>query len=347
MEKRAKILALDLGYSALKYTDIDENGKMVSDKIISAAAKLPEPPTTADNDETFRLGADWFLLGPSALRTARSYLLPLETFEDMLAVYPAWVSYMLKKLEHIKFDKVAIGLSFAFVKKADLLLQTLYDALMISPDSQFFVCLPQAMSSRYTLQKFGANIRENAANATKVNDFDSYVIADIGYLTVDLCSVINRKSSVGATIGLPDTGIIVIARDMSDYIYKNFEYRISIKEAQTVVDTGILRRRGREVDLSEVVTQFTKRYFVNVLNLIEERYGEFLDAANNLVMLGGGASLFKKLLNDDAFCKEIEKHFPLSFIITPNDSSEYYNSISYLLITEDLIMKASGTTETN
>ena len=64
-------------------------------------------------------------------------------------------------------------------------------------------------------------------------------------------------------------------------------------------------------------------------------------------MLGGGAYLFKKLLNDDAFCKEIEKHFPLSFIITPNDSSEYYNSISYLLITEDLIMKASGTTETN
>ena len=118
-----RILALDLGYSALKYTYIDENGKMVSNKIISAAAKLPEAPIEVDNDELFRLGTDWYLLGPSALRTARSYLLPLETFDDMLAVYPAWISYLLKKLEHIKFDRVTIGLSFAFVNEADRLLR--------------------------------------------------------------------------------------------------------------------------------------------------------------------------------------------------------------------------------
>lgn len=337
MDKKIKILALDLGYSALKYTYIDENGKMVSDKIISAAAKLPEAPVEGDNDETFRLGTDWFLLGPSALRTARSYLLPLETFDDMLAVYPAWISFILKKLEHIKFDKVAIGLSFAFVNEADRLLQHLYDVLMIDPSSQFFICLPQALSARRCLQKYGVSVRDNAANATKNAEFDNYTVCDIGYLTTDLCSVVNGKSAAGATIGMPDTGVICIARAVADYIYKNYEYRISIKEAQTVVDTGILRRRGREVDLSPVVRQFTKKYFIDVLNLIEDKYGEFLDAANNLVILGGGAYFFNSLLDDVDFCKEVEKHFPTSFIVTPRDSSEYYNSISYLLITEDLM----------
>lgn len=342
MEKRPKILALDLGYSAMKYTYIDENGKMVCDKIISAAARLPEPPLSGDDDEIFRLGTDWFLLGPAALRTARSYLLPLETFEDMLAVYPAWVSYMLKKFEHIKFEKVAIGLSMAFADKADVLLNTLYEALLINPSSQFFICLPQAMSARKALNKYGVSVRDNAAEATKAAAFDSYSVADIGYLTTDLCSVINQKAASGSLIGLKDTGIICIARDVADYIYKNFEYRISIKEAQTVVDTGILRRRGREIDLNEVVRAFTKRYLINVLNLIEEKYGEFLDAANNLVILGGGAYFFNQMLDDPEFCQEVEKHFPISFIVTPKDSSEYYNSIAYLLIAEELMKKGGN-----
>jgi len=335
--RKARILSIDLGYSALKYTYIDENGKMASDKIISAVAKLPEPPIELDGVEAFTLDGCWFLLGPAALRTARSYLLPLETFEDMLAVYPAWVSYMLKKLEHIKFDKVVIGLSMAFSDKADILLNKLYEALNIEKSTNFFICLPQSLSARWTLNKFGVSIRDNAANATKADALDSYVIVDLGYLTIDLAAVINRKSAAGATIGLANTGVINIARDVADYVYKQFEYRISIKEAQVVVDTGILRRRGREVDLSPIVRQFTRKYLVYVLNLIEEKYGEFLDAVNNLVLLGGGAYFYNSLLTDPEFCAEVEKHFPLSFIVTPQDSSEYYNSISYLLITENLI----------
>lgn len=337
MEKRMRILALDLGYSALKYTYIDENGKMVSDKIISAAAKLPEAPIEVDNDELFRLGTDWYLLGPSALRTARSYLLPLETFDDMLAVYPAWISYLLKKLEHIKFDRVTIGLSFAFVNEADRLLTHLYDTLMIDPSTRFFVCLPQALSARRGLVKYGVSIKDNAANATKASDFQSFVIIDVGQNTVDGCSVINGKSAAGANLGIADSGVIVVARNIADYIYKKYEYRISIKEAQTVVDTGILTRRGREIDLTDIIKQLKKRYLIDLLNLIEERYGEFLDAADNLVIIGGGAYLFNQMLGDKDFCAEVEKHFPVSFIITPKDSSEYYNSISYLLITEDLV----------
>lgn len=338
MDKKFKILAIDLGYSSLKYTYYDENGKMVNDKIISATAKLPEAPIEQDDDSVFRLNTDWWCLGPAALRTARSYQMPLETFEDMKAVYPAWISYMMKKFSHVKWDRIAIGLSMAYSERADELLSHIYESLLIDPATQLFVCLPQALASVASLNRYGGSIRDNAAHATE-NNLDNYVLCDGGYSTIDLCAVINKKSAAGATIGIPDTGVICIARDIADYIFKNFEYRISIKEAQTVVDTGILRRRGREVNLSEVVDKFTKRYLMNVLDLLENKYSEFLDVAESLVFVGGIVHFINKSLEDPNFRAEVEKHFPVSFIFTPKDSFEYYNSISYLLITEGLLAK--------
>lgn len=337
-KQRPKVLAIDLGYSSIKYSYIDENGALVNDKMISAIAKLPEAPLEVDNDTVFRLGTDWYILGPNALKTARSYQLPLETFEDMLKVYPVWLSYILKKFSNITWDRVAIGLSMAFSDKADELLKYLYETLMIDPGTQYFICLPQGLSSRVCFAKYGENVRNSSSHVTDTK-LDSFVLVDGGYLSIDICAVIDSKSAAGATIGIPDTGVICISRDIANYVYKTFEYRISIKEAQTVVDSGRLIRRGREEDLSEVVDQFTRKYLINVLNLLEERYGEFLDAVNGLLIVGGLSHYFSKYLADKEFCQEVEKHFPLSFIHSPKEDGEYYNSISYLLISEDLLGK--------
>ena len=254
----------------------------------------------------------------------------------MKEIYPVVISYFLNKFSHIKWDKVAIGLSMAFSDKADDLLSFLYESLLINPETQFFVCLPQGLACKAAFAKYGKNVKNSNIHMTD-NKLDSYVICDGGYLSVDICAVIDQKSAAGATIGIPDTGVICISRKVADYIYKTYEYRISTKEAQTVVDSGILTRRGKVIDLSDIVDKYTREYLSDILNLLENRYSSQLDASNGLLIVGGLSHFFAKYLEDEQFKKEVEKHFPVSFIHVPTDFGEYYNSISYMLITEKLM----------
>jgi hypothetical protein len=335
-QKRPRVLAIDLGYSSVKISFIDDNGSLVNYKMISAISELPEAPLEIDNDTVFKLNEKWYVIGPNSLKLDRNYRLKLETYEQMKAIYPVVISYFLSKYSDIKWDKVAIGLSMAFSDKADDLLKFLYESLLISPDTNFFVCLPQGLACKAAFAKYGQNVKDSNIHTTD-NKLDSYVICDGGYLSIDICAVIDQKSAAGATIGIPDTGVICISRDIAEYIYKTYEYRISTKEAQTVVDSGILTRRGKVIDLSDVVDKYTRIYLANVLNLLEEKYSSQLDASNGLLIVGGLSHFFAKYLNDEQFIKEVEKHFPVSFIHVPTDYGEYYNSISYMLIAEKLM----------
>lgn len=332
-QKRPKVLAIDLGYSSVKISFVNDDGNLVNDKMISAISELPDAPLEVDNDTVFRLNERWYVIGPNSLKLDRNYRLKLETYEDMKNVYPVFISYFLNKYNNVKWDRVAIGLSMAFSDKADELLQHLYQSLLIDPSTNFFVCLPQGLACKAAFAKFGENVKNSNIHTTD-NKLDSYVICDGGYLSIDICAVIDQKSAAGATIGIPDTGVICISRDVADYIYKTYEYRISIKEAQTVVDSGQLIRRGKVIDLSDIVDKYTRQYLSNVLNLLEDKYGSQLDASNGLLIVGGLSHFFAKYLTDPEFIKVVEKHFPTSFIHVPTDYGEYYNSISYLLITE-------------
>ena len=97
--------------------------------------------------------------------------------------------------------------------------------------------------------------------------------------------------------------------------YKEFQMKISIKEAQNILDSdGIFVKRGRKYDISEQVKKFTKNYIGNVLGLLEDRYGSYLDSTDKLLVVGGISYLFQKYQDDPEVTKEIEKHFAKSFI---------------------------------
>ena len=151
-----KLLAIDLGYSSVKVAYYDEYGTLRFDKFISAVAKI-DNPIEEDDDVMFRLGENAYLIGTPALKVSRSLLMPLETFEDMKAVYPVWISYLLKKYGPI--DKCVVGLSMAYSDRADELLKHLYDSLLIR-DENFFMCLPQGLAAKLTYSECGLDIRE-------------------------------------------------------------------------------------------------------------------------------------------------------------------------------------------
>ena len=337
-----KLLAIDLGYSNVKVAYYNEDGALQFDKYISAVAKV-DNPMELDDDIMFQLGVDTYVLGSSALKLSRSLLMNLETFDDMKAVYPVWISYLLKRYGGVdRFDKVIVGLSMAFSDKADELLQHLYDTLLIQKDN-YFICLPQGLSCKLGYSMCGLDIRETSTGHSGSSELRNYIILDGGFLTTDFCTVLGSKASAGAAIGIPSTGVICIAYDIMDYLFKEYQMKVSIKEAQNYLDSdGVFVRRGRKYDISEKVKEFTKNYLGKVLQLLEEKYGEYIDAVEGILILGGLAYFFKKYINDQEVIKEIEKHFPITFIHLPSVDAEYYNCFSYLKAAEKIL---SGTEE--
>ena len=91
-----RLLAIDLGYSSVKVAYYSETGVLQYEKFISAIAKI-DKPMEMDDDVMFMLGADYYVLGSSALKIPRSFLLKLENYEDLKEAYPVWISYLLKK----------------------------------------------------------------------------------------------------------------------------------------------------------------------------------------------------------------------------------------------------------
>lgn len=337
LNRNFRILSVDLGYSNIKTVRYDSNHVICYDKIISAVGKLPEKPLEQDDDQVFQLGPDFYVIGNAAMKVPKSYLLPLETFQDLKAIYPIVISYLLKKYSDEKFDKVIIGLSMAFKDKADELLKHLYDVLMISPETNFFVCLPQGISCKVGYAEQGLDLRES--NEKVSNRLSQYVLIDLGMLTIDGCSIINGTSSAAAAIGV-EGGVIKISIALRDYIFKTFNMMLSLKECQSIVDSpdGIFIKRGREYDVSRIVDDLAKKYILYVIGIIEDKLGESLDAGcQGIVLVGGGSYLFRRYIDSPDVLQEIEKHFPRSFLQIGGDYSEYYNAFSYLRIVEKML----------
>lgn len=333
-----KLLAIDLGYSSVKVAYHNETGALQFEKYISAVAKI-QNPMEADDDVLFRLGPDFYILGTPALKVPRSCLLPLNDFDSMKVAYPVWISYLLTKYERDgeKFDKVVIGLSMAFKDRTDELLNYLYETLGKQREEDYFLCLPQGLSCKLAYSECGLDIRESS----KHNDYKmkNYLILDGGFLTCDICNVANGTASAGAAVGIPDTGLIVVSYSVMDYLRKEYGMEVSVKEAQTIVDNaGRFVRRGREYNIGSKLDEFCKNYLLDVLKLLEDKFGEAIDAVDGILVCGGLSYFFKKYLADEKFAKIVEKdHFPTSFLHFPSADSEYFNAFSYLRIAQNIL----------
>lgn len=334
-----RILSVDVGFSAIKVAIRDANGLIKFEKFISATAKLPEKPLEADDDLVFQLGGDYYVLGSAALKVPRSYLLKLETYEDLQNIYAPWLSYLIKKYGGESgidaFDSLVLGVSMAWSDRVDELIDYLYETLNIDKEN-FIKVFAQGLACKFLYNECGLNVRE----ASKKNDVKlrNALIIDGGFETLDFCSIINGTSSAGAAIGVKDSGVIRIVYDLVDYVYKNYSMTISVKEGQVILDTGILKRRGRTLDLSEQVKEFSKKYIVNVFQYLDKNYGEILDALDDGIIVLGGLSYFmKKYLHDPEVEKEVDKVFNTSEIIYPDQDFEFYNCISFLRLAEKLL----------
>lgn len=329
-----KLLAIDVGYSSVKVARHDSAGLIQFDKFINAVAKI-DNPLEIDNDIMFNLLEKTYVLGPAALKVSKEFLLEMKTYEDLKAVTPVWISYLLRKYSDVKYDKVIIGLSLAFSDMADDLLKYIQDTLLIE-DPEYFMLLPQGVSCKASYAEYGLDLGDMEATKSNTTKLRNYLIVDGGFETLDFACVVQGKASTGAAIGIKDSGIIQISHAICDYVFKTYGFMISLKEAQNVVDSGHLIKRGRDFDLTEQVDSFSKKYIAYVLDLLEKEYGSYLDQSNGVLILGGLGYLFEKFKNDPYVISEIEKHMDRNFIHWTPVYSEFYNVVSYLKLGEKL-----------
>ena len=335
--KNLRLLAIDVGYSSVKVARHDSAGIIQFDKFINAVAKI-DKPLEMDDDIMFNLLEKTYVLGPAALKVSKEFLLDMKTYEDLKTVTPVWISYLLRKYSDVKYDKVIIGLSLAFSDMADDLLKYIKDTLLIE-DDDYFMLLPQGVAAKETYQNYGMDLGDMESTKTNSTQLRNYLIVDGGFETLDFACVVQGKASTGAAIGIKDSGIIRISHAIVDYVFKNYGFQISLKEAQNVVDTGHLIKRGRDIDLTEIVNDYAKKYVAYVLNLLEEKYGSYLDQSNGVLILGGLGYLFEKFKNDAFVISEIEKHMDRNFIHWTPVYSEFYNAVAYLKLGEKLSSK--------
>lgn len=331
-KKKQRLLSIDLGYSSVKIARYNEDGVLTLEKELSAIAKI-DNPLISDDDVIFSLCGENYILGSSALQAPRSCMLNLEKYDDLKAAYPAFVSSIVKRLGGFdSFDIIAIGLSLAYKDKGQDIIDHLKETLMLG-ESPRILTFPQGVMAKVAYEEYGLHIGESAKrNYERLN---SWISLDGGFLTADFVATIQGTASSSAAIGIENTGVICIAYDLSDYIYKNYGWRISTKEALTIVDNnGTWIRRGKEYNFSDQVKEFTKKYLGNVFNLLEEKFADSLDNMQGVLVVGGLSYLVNKYINDPDIVSMIETHFPISFLKIPTHHGEYYNAIGYLLYTE-------------
>lgn len=155
-----------------------------------------------------------------------------------------------------------------------------------------------------------------------------------------MANIASTGSTAGSCIGVEGSGVINIVNMLSDYIFKTYEFRLSNRAVQKIIEDtpqGQFERRGVRYDVTDALAKISKVYLANVLKMLEDKFGEAVDAVDGVLVCGGLSYLFKQYMNDADMKKEIEKHFPLSFLHVTETLGEYYNCDSYLRIVQRLI----------
>lgn len=341
-KKDYKILSVDVGISTIKCVTRDSNGLLKFEKFYSSIAKLPEKPLEYDDDQVFQFNGEFYIVGESSLKVQRSYLLSMETYEDIRLAESIWISYLLKKYGGQdgsngvnNFDYVLLGLSIVWKDKGQDLIDYLKESLNINKDN-YFVLFSQGLACKAAYQEFGLNLRERATrNNQKLRNA---LLIDGGQLTIDVCSIINGTSSASTAIGINNSGLISVVFKLIDFCFKTYGITLSTREGQLILDTGFLKRRGKTIDLRDKVDEYCKQYIVDVFTYLDSNYSEVLDSIDDgIVILGGFSYIYKKYIKDPEVAKKVDSIFSISDIVYPEQDGEYYNCLSYLRLAENLL----------
>lgn len=99
-----------------------------------------------------------------------------------------------------------------------------------------------------------------------------------------------------------------------------------------MLNTGLLKRRRRIIDLKNKVNQFILNYLESTLQLVEQEYGVQLDKVDQILIFGGGGEIIKLACEtSEEFKAQLEELYGDGYLLIPRNGSSFYNCIGYTL----------------
>lgn len=204
----------------------------------------------------------------------------LHTVEDIITWAPIFVAAAVRHSP--ERQKLCVGLPVHYVKNDKPMVEQLKAAL------RHF----KINSQTYKFDVFVLAQGIGAANHHRINAKE-YVVADVGFNTLDLVYVANGQP-IEAKM-LQNKGINILVDHVISYIQHTHDSTISISRAQDILETGIYTRRGKQHKLHDVIDQMAADYTQRVIDaaLLSTWPNRLKDDAEKVLFTGGGANFIK------------------------------------------------------
>ena len=324
-----KILGIDIGFSSVKCAYGDSSSKEPTKlfKFPSIVGVMEKNEHIKDN-RSFDYCDKSYYVGEDALQLPSESLTDIIEYNKLEFFAPLFLAYAIKKIGETP-DMIVTGLSKAQITNSGYfkqkLLEFVVNSIRYKFDPKLVYVIPQGAGCKVCADIFGLLFD---GNKTEYANVQNYIGIDGGFNTVDIYRVINGKTSAATFDGIENAGVMRIASKVQNLISEKHNKTITLHEANEIITSGRYKLRSETFDYTEEIQQIKKEYIMEMLNVIESKYGKVLDKCECIYFSGGASRLFKSC--------EING----INIIVPLRNNEYLNCIGQFLFGVDQVNKA-------
>lgn len=311
--KNSKPIGIDTGFGHTKYAFIDVDGELVLGKFPSVVA-FAKDNTQEISNGVHILENVMYYVGDMALKQPAHAIREIVTYKDLEKYAPLLIAHALEmeNLQPKDVESITCGLSPAHRENSGDFKERVSNFTINDVPYGFDVkLLPQGVGAVQAIKHF--------AGTGDVEEANDYLVVDIGFNTMDVIFVYDKKiqrGKINEDNSFEKKGAINIAEMMQKHIKMNFDRDITLKESLAIVTQGNYRLRGAAHELEEVINGFKKEYTEGIMRFLEANYSNELDKMEKVCFVGGGGYFI-----DKKYAAHIETF----------QHSEYYNAIGNLI----------------
>lgn len=315
-----KILGIDIGYGDVKVIIGDQNHILHEFKFSSAIARAQKVSSIRDPrilELVLPSGEiDNIYVGVDALNLPSSSIVDIRGYDSLEAYAPAFIFKALEisGCKPEEFKTVVCGLSVSQLNMSGYFKERIKQFTVNNTKFEFpnVFLLPQGAGSKLAFDKFGDCYPQPRTSSS----LQTFVGVDIGFNTLDMFFVTDGKTSPNLFEGIENAGVTKVAANLQQAVKDQYQKDITLREAKEILDTKVYKLRGQRYDMQEICDKVTKQYASEILQLIEQKYGNIIDKCDFVCLLGGGAILVNP---NDPFFQVVK------------NKSEFYNAIGFYL----------------
>ena len=309
------ILSIDIGYGHVKVV------LMTDDNEVQSIFKFPSIIGITDKNEflsdtrIYSFRDNNYYVGEDALNLPSENIVDITEYKNLEYYAPLFLYKVLKMIK-VTPDLIVTGLSKAQIEKSGFFKEALQNFSVNDESFSFenLYVLPQGAGSKLAIDKYGYDFPHPQ---TEFTGGATYIGVDIGFSTLDMFLVTDGKASPNVFEGIEHEGVMKLADMLAKQIEAEHGRKISLHEAQDVLDSKVYKLRGQKYDMSDTIAIIKKEYIKNLLVQVEARYGKVIDKSDFIFLTGGGSALYTTTEN--------------KFVRVPKSHHEYYNAIGFAL----------------